>query len=114
MGAGPGDTRAHHLTWGLAGQLRGEEECCEYSITDSGLVARGSHRVRAGEIDRVSPALGDIHTVANASDRVSVSIHVCGANIGTVSRHAFDTETGASSVFVSGYCNIRPLDNEGV
>jgi predicted metal-dependent enzyme (double-stranded beta helix superfamily) len=67
---------------------------------------RGSHRVKPGGIDRVSPTVGDVHVVSNAlADRASVSIHVYGANIGAVSRHVFDPETGAPKPFVSGYHN---------
>ena len=54
----------------------------------------------------VSPAVGDIHRVANAfGDRVSISIHAYGANIGRVRRHVFDAQTGAAKEFVSGYAN---------
>ncbi|MGH8601145.1 MAG: cysteine dioxygenase, partial [Burkholderiales bacterium] len=55
-------------------------------------------------VDRLSPAAGDIHDVANAfNDRVSISIHVYGANIGAVKRHVYDAPTGAGKPFVSGY-----------
>ena len=58
--------------------------------------------------DAVSPAVGDIHVVANAlADRPSISIHVYGANIGAVRRHVFDPETGAPKDFVSGYSSDR-------
>ena len=57
-----------------------------------------------GEIEAVSPTVGDLHTVANAlADAPSVSIHVYGANIGAVRRHVFDAATGAVKDFVSGY-----------
>jgi predicted metal-dependent enzyme (double-stranded beta helix superfamily) len=70
------------------------------------MTPRGSHPVRPGEIDYVSPRVGDIHVVANAlTDRPSISIHVYGANIGAVSRHVFDAATGAPRPFVSGYHN---------
>ena len=57
-----------------------------------------------GQVDRVSPTVGDIHEVSNAlSDKPSISIHVYGANIGAVKRHVFDPATGADKPFVSGY-----------
>jgi len=60
---------------------------------------RGAHRPRHG-------AGGDIHRVVNAyDDRVSISIHAYGANIGKVRRHVFDPQTGAAKEFVSGYSN---------
>ena len=63
-------------------------------------------KLETGRIDRVSPAVGDIHEVANAyANRVSISIHVYGANIGAVKRHVFDAATGTPRDFVSGYSN---------
>jgi predicted metal-dependent enzyme (double-stranded beta helix superfamily) len=95
-----------HLTWGLVGQLRGEERCDEYVRgTAGGYRRQGSHAMRAGEIDRVSPSVGDVHAVSNASDSVSVSIHVYGLNIGACQRHVFDPATGEARTFVSGYSN---------
>jgi len=46
--------------------------------------------------------------VANAfDDRVSISIHVYGANIGAVKRHVFDAATGVDKPFVSGYSSAQ-------
>jgi 3-mercaptopropionate dioxygenase len=95
-----------HLTWGLVGQLRGEELCEEYAPTQDRCFARtSSHRMRCGQVDRVSPTVGDVHAVSNASREVAVSIHVYGANIGAAQRHVFDPATGTSRAFVSGYHN---------
>ena len=92
-----------HTVWGLVGVMRGEESCEEYSAD---LKVTGTHPVRSGEVDRVSPRIGDIHVVSNATkDRTAVSIHVYGANIGAVRRHAFDPATGRPKDFVSGYQN---------
>jgi photoactive yellow protein len=58
---------------------------------------------RAGDVEAVSPAIGDVHRVRNAlSDATSVSIHVYGANIGAVRRSVY-TEAGERKPFVSGY-----------
>lgn len=66
--------------------------------------ASETERLLPGQVDRVSPNVGDIHEVANAhDDRVSISIHVYGANIGAVRRHVFDPVTGVEKPFVSGY-----------
>ena len=63
-------------------------------------------RLEPGQIEQVSPTIGDIHVVRNAlPDQPSISIHVYGANIGAVRRHVFDPETGEPSLFVSGYSN---------
>lgn len=95
-----------HLTWGLVGQLRGEERCDEYAPLEDGRYrCTGSHALRAGHIDRVSPSIGDVHAVSNAASGVSVSIHVYGNNIGASLRHVFDPSTGEAHPFVSGYDN---------
>jgi len=91
-----------HTVWGLVGVMRGEEACEEYSKR---LEATGRHPVRRGQVDRVSPRIGDIHVVANEGKEVAVSIHVYGANIGAVRRHTFDPATGVARDFVSGYAN---------
>ncbi len=91
-----------HTVWGLVGVMRGEETCEEYS---RGLKATGRHPVHCGQVDRVSPRIGDIHVVSNDGQQVAVSIHVYGANIGAVRRHTFDPATGAARDFVSGYAN---------
>ena len=105
---GPGQkTPIHdHTVWGLVGMMRGAERCRRYERAKDGSVrAVGEEQVlEPGEIDAVSPTVGDIHTVANAlADAPSVSIHVYGANIGAVRRHVFDAATGAAKDFVSGY-----------
>ena len=59
----------------------------------------------AGDVEAVSPTVGDLHRVHNAhEDRVSISIHVYGANIGAVRRHTYPAE-GGRKPFVSGYSN---------
>jgi len=105
---GPGQkTPVHdHTVWGLVGMLRGAERCRLYArAADGQLRAVGEDKVlEPGDIEAVSPTVGDIHTVANAlADAPSISIHVYGANIGAVRRHVFDAATGAAKDFVSGY-----------
>jgi 3-mercaptopropionate dioxygenase len=103
---GPGQkTPVHnHTVWGMIGMLRGAEMCHEFTLVDGVPKAGPSHKILPGQIDRVSPTVGDVHKVENAlADRASISIHVYGANIGAVSRHVFDAATGAPKPFVSGY-----------
>ena len=98
----------NHTVWGLVGVMRGEELCEEYADAVAGAPMRrsGSHRVRPGDVDRVSPSIGDVHVVSNATpDRTAISIHVYGANIGAVKRSTFDASSGAPKEFVSGYHN---------
>lgn len=105
---GPGQaTPVHnHTVWGLIGMLRGEELSQPYLVGERGLAPQGeAHRLRPGDVEAVSPRIGDIHKVSNAfHDRVSISIHVYGANIGAVLRATFDP-TGAPKAFISGYSN---------
>ena len=91
-----------HTVWGLVGVMRGEETCEEYSHD---IKPTGRHPVRRGQVDRVSPRIGDIHVVSNDGNEVAVSIHVYGANIGAVRRHTYDPASGAQRDFVSGYAN---------
>lgn len=106
---GPGQkTPIHdHTVWGVIGMLRGSElaqgyRCCAAGIEPSGPV----EQLRPGDVASVSPAIGDIHRVSNAfDDRVSISIHVYGADIGKQKRHVFDPQTGAVKDFISGYAN---------
>ena len=107
---GPGQkTPVHdHTVWALIGMLRGAEVGERFALGAPGQAMRalGTEQLQPGEIDAVSPTLGDIHRVANAfDDRVSISIHVYGGNIGRISRHVYDAATGHTKDFVSGYSN---------
>ena len=106
---GPGQqTPVHdHTVWGLVGVLRGAEISQAFARGPDGrLAAHGPpHRLEPGEVETVSPTIGDIHQVSNAfDDRDSVSIHVYGANIGAVRRSTYDVE-GRPKPFISGYSN---------
>ncbi|MEI9992505.1 MAG: hypothetical protein WDM86_21045 [Rhizomicrobium sp.] len=105
---GPGQaTPIHnHTVWGLVGVLRGAELAQRYMRDRAGLHSEGDEAVlKPGAIDSVSPQTGDIHRVRNAyDDRVSISIHVYGANIGAVRRATFQAD-GAEKPFISGYSN---------
>jgi predicted metal-dependent enzyme (double-stranded beta helix superfamily) len=106
---GPGQkTPVHdHTVWGVIGMLRGGELCAPFRREGMAIVPAGEAvKLGPGEVDAVSPSIGDVHRVSNAyDDRVSVSIHAYGANIGSVRRHVYDLETGAVKEFVSGYAN---------
>ncbi|PZX34457.1 putative Cysteine dioxygenase type I [Cupriavidus phytorum] len=106
---GPGQrTPIHdHTVWGLIGMLRGAEDAQAFALDAGGRpVASGANvRLLPGQVEAVSPAVGDIHRVNNVyDDRVSVSIHVYGANIGAVRRSVY-AEDGTRKPFVSGYSN---------
>ncbi|MFZ6647034.1 cysteine dioxygenase [Undibacterium sp. TJN25] len=104
---GPGQqTPIHnHTVWGLIGMLRGAEVAQRFSATDSGALAPDGEaaRLEPGTVDAVSPSIGDVHQVSNAyADKVSISIHVYGADIGEVRRSVFYPD-GSSKDFISGY-----------
>lgn len=109
---GPGQaTPIHdHTVWGLVGVLRGAE-LAEAFVRDEEGALRSTGPARTlhpGAIEAVSPRFGDIHRVANAyEDRVSISIHVYGADIGKVERATYDPN-GQARRFVSGY-HPRPV-----
>jgi len=107
---GPGQrTPIHdHTVWGIIAMLRGAEYGQRFNRDSSGqIIAAGAEqRLDPGDIDLVSPRIGDIHHVRNAlDDQVSISIHLYGGNIGRIERHVFAPDTGAAKPFVSGYSN---------
>jgi len=106
---GPGQqTPVHdHTVWGLIGMLRGAETSQGFAFEVGGLRPVGQAvRLAPGDVECVSPTLGDIHQVRNVfDDRVSISIHCYGGNIGRIRRHVYVPETGERKDFVSGYSN---------
>jgi predicted metal-dependent enzyme (double-stranded beta helix superfamily) len=106
---GPGQhTPVHdHTVWGVIGMLRGSELAQGYRVEGGRLVEVGeAERLRPGDVTAVSPAIGDVHRVSNAlENRVSISIHVYGADIGRTRRHVFDLATGSAKELISGYAN---------
>lgn len=107
---GPGQsTPIHdHRTWGIIGMLRGSETSQAYIRSPAGeLVANGlPHFLLPGDVEIVSPQIGDIHRVGNnLADRPSISIHVYGTNIGRWPR-AIYTMDGTEKPFISGYSNV--------
>ncbi|QNQ99204.1 cysteine dioxygenase [Pseudomonas oryzihabitans] len=111
---GPGQaTPVHdHRTWGLIGMLRGAEIAQGFARDPAGrLLPEGAPvRLEPGQVEAVSPRVGDIHQVSNAyADRTSISIHVYGGNIGAVRRAVYAAD-GQEKLFISGYTN-RQLPN---
>lgn len=109
---GPGQcTPIHdHTVWGLIGMLRGAEYSQPFRLDAAGRPVPDGTEIRLGpgQVEAVSPRIGDIHRVRNAyGDRVSISIHVYGADIGRVHRSVFTPE-GERKPFVSGYSDPAP------
>ena len=72
------------MTWGVIAMLRGAERAERYERA-APMRLLGESVLLPGDVDRVSPRLGDIHRVSNAcDDRVSISIHIYGGNIGRI------------------------------
>ena len=107
-GPGQGTPIHDHTVWGMVGVLRGRERCEEFSLPfapDGPLVPGAVHEIGPGDIDFVSPSIGDIHRVSNAlADGVSVSIHVYGADLAALTRSRFDAG-GAAIPFVTAYAS---------
>jgi predicted metal-dependent enzyme (double-stranded beta helix superfamily) len=105
---GPGQaTPIHnHTVWGVIGVIQGAETDQRYEITLDGVPTPvgQEERLDCGDIGFVSPTIGDVHRVSNAfADRVSISIHAYGGNIGKINRHVFPEQGGQAKAFVSGY-----------
>jgi predicted metal-dependent enzyme (double-stranded beta helix superfamily) len=107
---GPGQsTPIHdHTVWGLIGLLRGAETEQRFVRGADGALREDGppRRLDTGQVSAVSPLLGDIHQVSNAfTDRVSVGVHVYGADIGAVDRSIFSLDGGVKP-FRSAYANL--------
>jgi predicted metal-dependent enzyme (double-stranded beta helix superfamily) len=104
-----------HRVWGLIGILRGAEIAERYEPYGGPLRLVASDRLEAGDIDVVSPSVGDVHRVSNAlADGTSISIHLYGADIGAVERATYDV-SGTPKPFVSGYANAPvPILHVGI
>ena len=108
---GPHQTSSihNHTVWGLVGMLEGVETCDEFELKDGMPRYSGvSHQLLPGQVDAVSPAIGDWHRIKNDTDAASISIHVYGANIGKVRRTRLG-EGNRLEDFVSGYSNQADL-----
>jgi 3-mercaptopropionate dioxygenase len=102
----------NHTVWGLIGMLRGGEHAENFNVSAEGrpMQACGTQQLYPGVVESVSPITGDVHRVSNMfEDRVSISIHVYGGNIGRISRYVFDPKSSARKEFVSGYSNEQEV-----
>ncbi|WP_225007120.1 cysteine dioxygenase family protein [Novosphingobium percolationis] len=105
-GPGQGTPIHDHRTWGLVGVLRGSERSERFVRNPDGTLRQiATDVLHEGEVEAVSPRIGDIHRVSNAEDRhPSISIHVYGGNIGAIERATYALD-GTAKRFVSGYAN---------
>jgi predicted metal-dependent enzyme (double-stranded beta helix superfamily) len=109
------ETPVHdHLAWGLVGLYQGTQEETFYRRVDDGgdeghaeLERTEVRHAGPGDCYELIPPDGDIHSVRTTSDVPSVSIHVLGADIGCIPRHAFDADADMVERFQSGYTNVE-------
>lgn len=105
---GPGQaTPIHdHRVWGPLGCCAARRKTSATSWMPMAYRARWAPpRFWKQAVEKVSADDGDIHRVSNAlADRVSISIHVYGGNIGAVKRAVYTPE-GQQKPFISGYSN---------
>lgn len=94
----------NHTVWGLIGVVRGEEQCDEYCVDGVPAYSGVSYKIVAGEVDAVSPTLGDWHQVKNCSEQISIGLHIYGVNIGKRFRQTLN-ENRFIEDFISGYLN---------
>ncbi|MFQ5692875.1 MAG: hypothetical protein ACE5IM_07520, partial [Nitrospinota bacterium] len=99
-----------HGTWGVIGIYRGVEHEERFRRSEDAPPAEPARIERTREWDARSGDVfvcctsdKDIHRVGCGSDEPCVGIHVYGADIGAMERHAYDPETGAARTFVSGW-----------
>ncbi len=96
-----------HTVWGLVGQLIGAERTRTYAEPLDGgpLKVLSDTTLLPGQTSALSPRLGDIHSVENVADGVSVSIHVYGGDLEGLAarRRRFDPDRGAVTAFEARY-----------
>jgi predicted metal-dependent enzyme (double-stranded beta helix superfamily) len=100
---GEGSPIHDHCTWGVIGQYEGEEEETRYRLLETGMHELGLAVFRPGDVGHVYPPTREVHRIRNRTSAPAVSVHVYGGDIGTTERHVFNSKTGASRPFVSGY-----------
>lgn len=95
-----------HTVWGAIGQLRGIECSTPFQHAESGGLRAGHTTFsRPGDVISFTPEHGDIHKVSNPGPETAVSVHVYGADIGTLPRSKYDEASGEATTFISGYTN---------
>ncbi len=94
-----------HGTWGVIGILEGIEREHRYDRPDPEADAPPTlldeRFLGPGDVEVCCTSDQDVHEVACASPIPTLALHVYGADIGTLERHAFDPNTGAARTFVS-------------
>lgn len=94
-----------HQTWAVVAGISGQEQEVEWRRLDDGAkpgyakLERGEVRVMtAGDSSACMP--GDIHSVWNVGDNISLSLHTYGKHINHTGRSEFDPEKNEERPFV--------------
>lgn len=106
-----------HLAWGFVGLHRGTQDETIYRRTDDGSqeghavleVAEINH-LQPGDVYKLLPPDGDIHSVKTTSAEASISIHLLANDTGCIVRHAFEPQYDHVRAFRSGYSNVPCVD----
>lgn len=106
---GPGQsTPVHdHRTWGAIGILQGMEVSQSYRRTQADTIEVDGPPItlKKGDVETLLPGTNDIHCVSNGlQSGISISIHVYGANIGSLNRFTYAPD-GTPKPFVSYFSN---------
>jgi predicted metal-dependent enzyme (double-stranded beta helix superfamily) len=95
-----------HLAWGLVGLYRGTQDEEIYAHGEGVLELVERRSLGKGDFYVLIPPRDDIHRVRTTSAETSVSIHLLTNDTGCVWRHAYDSASGESTPFRSGYVNV--------
>lgn len=95
-----------HETWGVVGIHSGvevETRFAKPTVPDVPLVRQETVSWQAGEVTVCCTTDDDVHQVSCGGEEPVVGIHVYGADIGTLSRRAYDPGSGAVRWFTSAW-----------
>ena len=98
----------NHLCWCVFACLHGIEHERIYEVDlPSGKEPRETSRLSRipGEVSIASATANGFHQVECASAEPAISLHIYGADIGSITRQRWNAETGAYEDFVGGYSN---------
>jgi 3-mercaptopropionate dioxygenase len=92
-----------HGTWGVVGIYDGSEYEIRYDPPAGGAAMRQVQTTdwQPGSVTVCCTSDQDLHSVACSSSVACVGIHVYGADIGAIERHAYDPATGGTHLFRS-------------
>jgi predicted metal-dependent enzyme (double-stranded beta helix superfamily) len=115
---GPGQSSPvhDHLVWGVVGVWKGTIEEARFrpkqKETDGATIVLEQVETvtaHAGDVSHVYPPSRDIHRVSNPFDSTAITLHVYGADIGSLERNVYDLATGKIRKVITGHQNQRAI-----